>query len=59
MAIDLRPHQHLRVRGQGMIVSEPSVVAVDTETGNVHAMVEPRMIGLPASISTVGPCATG
>ena len=48
MAIDLGTANTLvYVRGEGIRVSEPSVVAVDTRTDEVHAVGEEaqRMIG--------------
>jgi rod shape-determining protein MreB len=63
MAIDLGTANTLVfVRGEGIVVSEPSVVAVDTETGNVHAVGDEaqRMIGrTPASIAAVRPLRHG
>jgi rod shape-determining protein MreB len=50
------------VRGEGIVVSEPSVVAVDTATGDVHAVGDEaqRMIGrTPATISAVRPLRHG
>ena len=50
------------VRGEGVVVSEPSVVAVDTLTGAVHAVGEEaqRMIGrTPASITALRPLRHG
>jgi len=50
------------VRGEGIVVSEPSVVAVDTLTGAVHAVGEEaqRMIGrTPASITAMRPLRHG
>jgi rod shape-determining protein MreB len=48
MAVDLGTANTLvYVRGRGIVLSEPSVVAIDTKTGQVHAVgVEAkRMIG--------------
>ena len=63
MAIDLgTANTLLYVRGEGIQVSEPSVVAVDTRTDEVHAVGEEaqRMIGrTPASISAVRPLRHG
>ena len=63
MAIDLgTANTLLYVRGEGIRVSEPSVVAVDTRTDEVHAVGEEaqRMIGrTPASISAVRPLRHG
>jgi rod shape-determining protein MreB and related proteins len=63
MAIDLGTANTLvYVGGRGIVVSEPSVVASDTETGLVHAVgVEAeRMIGrTPATISAVRPLRHG
>ena len=50
------------VRGRGIVVSEPRVVAIDQRTGDVHAVgSEPKdMIGrTPASISAVRPLRHG
>ena len=63
MAIDLGTANTLvYVRGEGIRVSEPSVVAVDTRTEDVHAVGHEaqRMIGrTPASISAVRPLRHG
>ena len=63
IAIDLGPGNTLAyLRGEGIRVSEPSVVAMDTRTGDVHAVGEEaqRMIGrTPASISAVRPLRHG
>jgi rod shape-determining protein MreB len=63
MAIDLGTANTLVfVRGQGIVLSEPSVVAVDTSTGAVHAVGEgaQQMIGrTPATISAVRPLRHG
>src|SRR5947209_2820139 len=50
------------VRGQGIVLSEPSVVAVDSSTGAVHAVGDDakRMIGrTPATISAIRPLRHG
>jgi rod shape-determining protein MreB and related proteins len=63
MAIDLGTANTLVfVRGQGIVVSEPSVVAVDSSTGAVHAVGDDakRMIGrTPATISAIRPLRHG
>ncbi|MGZ4202698.1 MAG: rod shape-determining protein, partial [Thermoleophilaceae bacterium] len=63
MAIDLGTANTLvYVRGRGIVVSEPSVVAMDTYTGEVHAVGSEakRMIGrTPASISAIRPLRHG
>ncbi|HWD64913.1 MAG TPA: rod shape-determining protein [Solirubrobacteraceae bacterium] len=63
MAIDLGTANTLvYVGGKGIVISEPSVVAHDSETGNVHAVGvdAERMIGrTPASISAVRPLRHG
>lgn len=63
IAIDLGTANTLVfVRGEGIVASEPSVVAVDTDTGAVHAVGEEaqRMIGrTPARISAVRPLRHG
>jgi rod shape-determining protein MreB len=63
VAIDLGTANTLvYVAGQGIVVSEPSVVAIDSESGEVHAVgVEAeRMIGrTPAAISAVRPLRHG
>src|SRR3712207_1506187 len=63
VAIDLGTANTLVfVRGQGIVVSEPSVIAVDKRTNQVHAVGEEaqRMIGrTPASISAVRPLRHG
>jgi len=63
IAIDLGTANTLvYVRGEGIVASEPSVVAVDTDTGDVHAVGDEaqRMIGrTPARISAVRPLRHG
>jgi rod shape-determining protein MreB len=63
IAIDLGTANTLvYLRGEGIRVSEPSVVAVDTRTGDLHAVGEEaqRMIGrTPATISAVRPLRHG
>jgi rod shape-determining protein MreB len=63
VAIDLGTANSLVfVRGQGIVLSEPSVVAIDQRTGKVHAVGDEakRMIGrTPASISAVRPLRHG
>src|SRR3954471_16230018 len=63
LAIDLGTANTLVfVRGQGIVVSEPSVVAVDAATGAVHAVGDDakRMIGrTPATISAIRPLRHG
>jgi rod shape-determining protein MreB len=63
IAIDLGTANTLVfVRGEGIVVSEPSVVAIDTRTGAVQAVGEDaqRMIGrTPATISAVRPLRHG
>jgi rod shape-determining protein MreB len=63
MAIDLGTANTLVfVRGQGIVVSEPSVVAVDSSSGAVHAVGDDakRMIGrTPATISAIRPLRHG
>src|ERR1700716_642373 len=63
MAIDLGTANTLvYVGGRGIVVSEPSVVASDSQTGEVHAVgVEAeRMIGrTPATISAMRPLRHG
>ena len=63
LAIDLGTANTLVfVRGEGILVSEPSVVAVDTDSGSVHAVGDEaqRMIGrTPASIAAVRPLRHG
>jgi rod shape-determining protein MreB len=61
LAVDLGTANSLVfVRGAGVVVFEPSVVAIDERTGNVHAVGEDarRMIGrTPATIRAVRPLA--
>ena len=63
IAIDLGTANTLVfVRGEGIVVSEPSVVAVDTQSGAVHAVGEQaqQMIGrTPARITAVRPLRHG
>src|SRR3954469_12992815 len=63
MAIDLGTANTLvYVRNSGIVASEPSVVAIDTHTGEVHAVGSEakQMIGrTPASISAVRPLRHG
>ncbi len=63
MAIDLGTANTLvYLGGKGIVISEPSVVAHDSETGSVHAvgLEAERMIGrTPASISAVRPLRHG
>jgi rod shape-determining protein MreB and related proteins len=63
MAIDLGTANTLvYVGGRGIVVSEPSVVASDTDSGEVHAVgaEAERMIGrTPATISAVRPLRHG
>ncbi|MGI8846418.1 MAG: rod shape-determining protein [Thermoleophilaceae bacterium] len=63
IAVDLGTANTLvYVRGEGIVVSEPSVVALDENTGDVHAVGAEarRMIGrTPASISAVRPLRHG
>jgi len=63
VAIDLGTANTLvYVRGQGIVLSEPSVIAVDTTTNDVHAVGREaqRMIGrTPATISAVRPLRHG
>src|SRR5690242_6742635 len=63
LAIDLGTANTLvYVRGRGIVVSEPSVVAMDTYSGEVHAVGSEakRMIGrTPATISAMRPLRHG
>src|SRR2546421_13064054 len=59
LAIDLGTANTLVYeRGRGIVVSEPSVVAIDSQTGAVHAVGDAarRTIGrTPATISAIRP----
>ncbi len=63
MAVDLGTANTLvYVRGRGIVLSEPSVVAVDTATGAVHAVggEAKRMLGrTPGSIRAIRPLKDG
>src|SRR5689334_4843580 len=63
MAIDLgTANTVVHVRGRGIVLSEPSVVAIDERTGEVHAVGADaqRMIGrTPATISADRPLRHG
>lgn len=63
IAIDLGTANTLvYVGGDGIVVSEPSVVAIDDRSGAVHAVgaAADRMIGrMPAAISAVRPLRHG
>jgi rod shape-determining protein MreB len=63
LAIDLGTANTLvYVRGHGIVTSEPSVVAIDTQTGDVHAVGSEakRMIGrTPATIKAIRPLRHG
>jgi rod shape-determining protein MreB len=63
MAVDLGTANTLVfARGSGIVVSEPSVVAIDNRSGAVHAVGDEaqRMIGrTPASISAIRPLRHG
>src|ERR687889_1155009 len=63
MAIDLGTANTLvYVRNSGIVASEPSVVAIDTHTGEVHAVGSEakRMIGrTPATIKAIRPLRHG
>src|ERR671921_894231 len=63
MAIDLGTANTLvYVRGIGIVTSEPSVVAIDTHSGEVHAVGSEakRMIGrTPATIKAIRPLRHG
>ncbi len=63
MGIDLGTANTLvYVKGQGIVLREPSVVAVDTETGDVKAVGEEakRMVGrTPAHIQAIRPLKDG
>jgi rod shape-determining protein MreB len=63
MAVDLGTANTLvYVRGRGIVLSEPSVVAIDQATGDVHAvgLEAKRMLGrTPGSISAIRPLKDG
>ena len=63
MAVDLgTANTRVNVRGRGIVLSEPSVVAIDSRDGTVHAVgVEAkRMIGrTPGSITAIRPLKDG
>lgn len=63
MAVDLGTANTLvYVRGRGIVLSEPSVVAIDSQTGDVHAVgVEAkRMLGrTPGTITAIRPLKDG
>ena len=63
MAVDLGTANTLvYVRGRGIVLSEPSVVAIDQRTGEVHAVgVEAkRMLGrTPGTIAAIRPLKDG
>src|ERR671916_271564 len=63
LAIDLGTANTLvYARGRGIALSEPSVVAIDADTGEVHAVGDEakRMIGrTPANISAIRPLRHG
>ena len=63
MAVDLGTANTLvYVRGRGIVLSEPSVVAIDQRTGEVHAVgIEAkRMLGrTPGTISAIRPLKDG
>jgi rod shape-determining protein MreB len=63
MAVDLGTANTLvYVRGRGIVLSEPSVVAIDSATGEVHAvgLEAKRMIGrTPGTISAIRPLKDG
>src|SRR5437764_12209781 len=63
MAVDLGTANTLvYVRGRGIVLSEPSVVAVDSRTGEVHAVgIEAkRMLGrTPGPIQAIRPLKDG
>jgi rod shape-determining protein MreB len=63
LAIDLGTANTLvYARGRGIVLSEPSVVAIDSDTGAVHAVGDEakRMIGrTPATISAIRPLRHG
>jgi len=63
MAVDLGTANTLvYVRGRGIVLSEPSVVAIDTQTGEVHAvgLEAKRMLGrTPGTIAAIRPLKDG
>ncbi len=63
MAVDLGTANTLvYVRGRGIVLSEPSVVAIDSRSGEVHAvgMDAKRMLGrTPGTISAIRPLKDG
>ncbi len=63
MAVDLGTANTLvYLRGRGIVLSEPSVVAIDQATGDVHAvgLEAKRMLGrTPGSISAIRPLKDG
>src|ERR1700722_12516719 len=63
MEVELGPANTLvYVRGRGIVLSEPSVVAVDQATGDVHAvgLEAKRMLGrTPGSINAIPPLKDG
>src|SRR3954451_25236812 len=63
IAVDLGTANTLvYVRGRGIVLSEPSVVAVDSQTGEVHAVGvdAKRMLGrTPGSIRAIRPLKDG
>src|SRR5918998_2294652 len=63
MAIDLgTANTVVYVRGRGIVLSEPSVVAIDQQTGEVHAVGADakRMLGrTPGTISAIRPLKDG
>jgi len=63
MAVDLGTANTLvYVRGRGIVLSEPSVVAVDTATGEVHAVgaEAKQMLGrTPSTINAMRPLKDG
>src|ERR1700710_2545258 len=63
MAVDLGPANTLvYVRGRGIVLSEPSVVAIDSRSGEVHAVGidARRMLGrTPGNITAIRPLKDG
>ena len=63
MAVDLGTANTLvYVRGRGIVLSEPSVVAIDARTGEVHAvgLEAKRMLGrTPGTIQAIRPLKDG